>query len=303
MQNVHAVNTPVLLIVFNRPATTRRVFESIRAARPKRLYVAADGPRADRVGEAQLAEEARKIATNVDWPCEVKTLFREQNIGCQHAVTGAIDWVFKNEEQAIILEDDCVPSPAFYQFCEEMLATYENDERVMHVGGYTVAKMRDKASYRASKFVAGWGWATWRRAWKKFDLNIDPATVFTSVDMRAIFGSQAEILRSSLLSQLTNTQLSVWDVQWFLSILANGGVSIMPATSLIKNVGFGADATHTREISHLAKIDRGTLTWPLVKPLELRPDPRLDEEYLKIVYHGADFLTRVVRKLQVWSRR
>jgi len=121
--------SPVLFLIFNRPDTTTRVFEAIRAARPERLYVAADGPRMTREGEAERCAEARRIATAVDWPCEVKTLFRETNLGCRAAVSGAITWFFEHEEEGIILEDDCLPDPSFFPYCTELLAHYRDTGR------------------------------------------------------------------------------------------------------------------------------------------------------------------------------
>ena len=169
----YPLTTPVLFLVFNRPDTTEKVFEAIRQAKPQKLFVAADGPRGNRLGEKEKCEQVRKIATTVDWDCEVKTLFREKNLGCKFAVSSAIDWFFKNVEEGIVLEDDCLPSQSFFWFCQELLERYRNDERVMLIGGNNRGvDFLKNHSYFFSKYVQIWGWATWRRSWEKYDSKI-----------------------------------------------------------------------------------------------------------------------------------
>ena len=170
----HQLNTAVLFLVFNRPETTARVFDAIRKARPPRLYVAADGPRTNRPGEAERVEKVRQIATAVDWPCEVNTLFRKDNIGCKRAVSGAITWFFEKEEEGIILEDDTLPSQSFFWFCQELLEIYRDDERIFIISGYNKQDEwnAEKVDYFFSYFGGIWGWASWRRAWKHFDIEM-----------------------------------------------------------------------------------------------------------------------------------
>src|SRR5690606_34245197 len=129
------INTPILFLIFSRQDTTRREFEAIRAAHPRQVFIAADGPRPHKEGEAERCEECRKIASEVDWPCEVHTLFREENLGCGRAVSGAITWFFEHVEEGIILEDDTLPGPGFFRFCSELLERYRHDTRVMAVSG------------------------------------------------------------------------------------------------------------------------------------------------------------------------
>src|SRR5271165_4717676 len=168
------MRSPILFLVFNRPETTRRVFETIRAARPPKLYVSADGPRAGRAGEPQRCDEARRIATSVDWPCEVKTLFRDANLGCKMGVSTGISWFFDQEPEGIILEDDIVPLPSFFDYCDELLARYRDDERVAMISGCNpiANDFRVDESYFFARFCGIWGWASWRRAWRHYDVNI-----------------------------------------------------------------------------------------------------------------------------------
>ena len=162
---------PVLFLIFNRPETTIQVFSAIKKAQPNRLYIAADGPRPEYPDEVNHCKIARTIATNVDWDCEVKTLFRDQNLGCRLAVSQAIDWFFEQEPEGIILEDDCLPNQSFFWFCKELLEKYRNETRIMHIGGtnFQFGKNRTNYSYYFSRYAHIWGWASWRREWKYYD--------------------------------------------------------------------------------------------------------------------------------------
>lgn len=165
---------PVLFLVFNRAHTTVRVFEAIRQARPARLYVAADGPRPVREGEAERCAEVRRIATNVDWDCEVHTLFRDENLGCRHAVSSAITWFFVYEEEGIILEDDCIPNQSFFLYCAELLERYRDDERIMCITGDNFQKTMEGYPFGYYFYIYNhcWGWASWRRAWSHYDADL-----------------------------------------------------------------------------------------------------------------------------------
>ena len=165
------LNTPILFLIFNRPEITARVFQEIRKAKPKQIYIAADGPRIDHPDDTALCNKTRQICDSIDWDCEVKTLFREENLGCQLAVSNAIDWFFKHESEGIILEDDCLPSQSFFHFCAELLDFYRDDEEIMCISGNNFQQGRgdDEESYYFSRYPHCWGWATWRRAWNKYD--------------------------------------------------------------------------------------------------------------------------------------
>ena len=166
--------TPILFLIFNRPDTTKRVFESIRSIKPAKLYIAADGDRKDKVGEDLLCKDTRSIIDLIDWECEIKTLFRPENLGCKIAVSSAIDWFFENEEQGIILEDDCLPNESFYIYCETLLNYYAFNERIMHISGnnFQDGMMRGNGSYYFSNYNHIWGWASWKRAWKAYNVDL-----------------------------------------------------------------------------------------------------------------------------------
>lgn len=244
---LRSLNTPVLFIVFNRLDTTTKVFAAIRQAKPPRLYIAADGPRESREGEAEKVETVRNyVISHIDWPCEVKTLFREKNLGCKYAVSSGISWFFENEEQGIILEDDCLPDPSFFRFCEEMLCHHKNDMRIWHIGGanFQNGQRRGNASYYFSSYYHIWGWASWANRWKSYDVELSqiPDNSF----LKNIFPlKQQRSYWNGVFYNMKNRLIDTWDYQWTLTVLYNRGIAIIPNVNLITNIGFGIDATHT----------------------------------------------------------
>jgi hypothetical protein len=246
------LQTAVLFLVFNRPDTTKKVFEAIRQAKPPRLYVAADGPRANREGESERAEQVRNIATAVDWPCEVKTLFRNENLGCMKAVSGGIDWFFENEEYGIILEDDCLPHHDFFLFCENMLIRYRNDKNIGMISGFNPQGSNIQGNeYFKSKNYSIWGWATWQNRWKEYDIRMvkwDIPEVKNRIQKNLKFKIYLyyKLSFELALEGIINT----WDYQWAFCQIYQDNYTIKPAVNLIKNIGthgehaVGADKNH-----------------------------------------------------------
>jgi len=244
------LDTPVLFLVFNRLDVTKQVFQAICQAKPPRLYIAADGARGDRPGESEKVASVREyITTNIDWDCEVSTLFRDKNLGCKYAVSSAITWFFDNEEQGIILEDDCLPSQSFFWFCEELLVRYKNDSRIMMVSGYNhVQNYQQNSHYFFSNIGGIWGWATWRRAWDLYE--VDPLRLKSLYEedfskLEFLLGKSIYQKRKKHFSSLLQG-LDTWDYQWSFTRHFNSGLSCVASNSLIENIGFGEDATHTK---------------------------------------------------------
>ena len=245
------MRSAVLLLAFNRPETTRRVFASIRHARPPRLYVAADGPRDGRLGEREACDEVRRLATNVDWPCDVRTLFRERNLGCRDAVYGGISWFFEHEEEGIILEDDVVPTPEFFTFCEGGLTAYRHDTRVGLVAGFAprLSSMGRGGRVRFSSYALIWGWATWRRVWLQYDPRL---TEWDSVG-QTVLASQPHAnglfvhTWTHILNAARNETVDTWDYQLTYLLMRTGMFCVVPGFTLVENGGFGPQATHTKE--------------------------------------------------------
>lgn len=311
---------PVLFPIFNRPRTTAMVFEAIRQARPARLYVAADGPRADRTGEAERCEAARKIATAVDWPCEVELLFREKNLGAGKAVSQAISWFFEHEEDGIILEDDCVPDPSFFPFCREVLDRYRDDDRVMSISGTcTVPNYpSDRYSYHFSKYGGVWGWATWRRAWRKFDYAMTGYPEFVAsggLDKLSDGAPGFSAIWRRNFDSAFAVQSDIWDYQWVFAMWYRSGLSCMPWVNLVKNIGFGDGATHTQDVnSPFFNIPYGKLVLPLVHPEIVCRNVEVDKYKDKLLYgmgngsnsrscNLARSLTNIPVAVRNWGRK
>ncbi|MBA7568032.1 hypothetical protein ES708_09751 [subsurface metagenome] len=243
--------TPVLFMIFNRPDTTQKVFNAIRQAKPKQLFVAADGPRPDKEGEMEKCQKAREIATSVDWDCEVKTLFRDKNLGCKIAVSSAIDWFFENVEEGIILEDDCLPSQSFFWFCQELLKYHRDDTRIMHVSGnnFQFGRKRGEGTYYFSTYNHIWGWATWRRAWKYFDVSMANFKMFkTENQINNIFRIKQQQKYWTKIFQLTHDgKINSWGYVWTYTCFTNNGLSVLPNVNLVSNIGFSKEALHTKD--------------------------------------------------------
>lgn len=268
------LDTPVLLLVFNRPDTTQRVFEAIRQAKPRKLFIAADGPRPSRPDDAARCAQVREMVGRVDWDCEVKTLFREENLGCGRAVSGAITWFFDQVERGIILEDDTLPSPSFFTFCQTLLAHYQNDERVMHIGGTRFPGRKRFAgdSYYFSRYPNIWGWASWASAWRSYQLQLnDQLPVDQLLASTTPHFTKKEIAYWSRCFAATSTDPNhTWDYQWYFTIWQREGICITPGKNLVTNIGFGADGTHTFNADwEIANLPRYDMTFPLKHPGKL----------------------------------
>jgi hypothetical protein len=243
------LNTALLFIVFNRPNTTAVVFNEIRKARPTRLYIASDGPRAHYIDELQKINHVRKIVTDVDWKCEVRTLFSKKNLGCKEACGKAINWFFEKEEEGIILEDDCLPHPDFFYFCEILLNYYRYEKKIFQITGSNFQNniKRGKASYYFSNYNHLWGWATWKRAWKYYDKEMKFWPKWKeSNDWKKRFTDKVErnFWEKNFEASYKN-QIDTWCYPWQSSVWTKGGLTVTPNVNLISNIGFGADATHT----------------------------------------------------------
>lgn len=240
----------VLMLVFNRPDVTEQVFQAVRNARPPRLYIAADGPRPGRPQDEETTARVREVFKQVDWPCEVHTRFLTENLGCRNAVSSAIDWFFSKEEQGIVLEDDVLPSPAFFSYCDTMLERYKHDERVFSVVGNNLVEpwYQHSESYFFSKVFFVWGWASWRRAWQHYDVNMASWPSIRGQKRPLKWMPKKSLHRSywKLVFDLAfNNQISTWDHQWTYTHWENQAFCVTPSLNLVRNIGFGAEATHT----------------------------------------------------------
>lgn len=283
------LDTPVLFIIFNRPRTTEKVFYQIKKAKPKKLFIAADGPRYDYPEDNDKCEAARKIALNIDWDCQVHTRFRDKNMGCGLAVSDAITWFFHNEKFGIILEDDCLPCRNFFRFCDELLKKYEHNHRVMHINGNNfkapvnqLIVTQDPSSYYFGSFAQAWGWASWRRAWNKFDYKIP---TWPSWKRRGLlfkkFPSIGTYLEKSLqFDAVYAGRVDTWDYQWQYAVLISDGLVIVPNSNLVSNIGYGDDSTHIKTYDKTRNnLETKNLDFPINHPSHLIPEKSLDYHY------------------------
>ena len=288
------MRSPILLLVFNRPDTTRQVFEEIRRAQPSKLYIAADGPRRDRASDVERCAEVIRIFELIDWPCAIKTLYREDNLGCKKAVSSAIDWFFEQEEEGIILEDDCLPSMSFFSYCDELLEKYRFDERVFIVSGYNRQNTwkTDKADYFFSNLGGIWGWGTWKRAWQHFDPDMNDLKDFTDQKMfDYLLGKEVGKMRASALLNVKIKHVDSWAFPWGFSRHLNSGMACVPSKNLVKNIGFGDDASNT--FSALDSVSLHDMDFPL-KPNNFVV---ADKDYDRLFISPSSYIRRIADKL------
>lgn len=265
------MQTPVALIIFNRPDLTAQTLTAIAAARPEKLLVIADGPRPDKPDDVEKCAATRRVIERVDWDCEVLTNYSDINLGCGLRPATGLDWVFEQVEEAIILEDDCLPHPSFFPFCAELLARYRDDERVMMIGGVNfLGEWRTpQQSYYFSYFGGSWGWASWRRAWRlnDYEMKLWP-TVLEAQLLEQLFPDPVycQYWKNIFQEVYDKRGADVWDYQWLLACWINSGYRILPEVNLISNVGFRPDATHTFGESPMANQRTHAIEFPLKHP-------------------------------------
>jgi hypothetical protein len=260
------MHTPVLLLIWRRPDTLRKVIDALRPVAPKILFVASDGPHVERPAEArQVAETRALIDREIDWPCQIERLYSDTNQGCRLGVSRGITWFFNQVEQGIILEDDCVPHPDFFHFCSTLLQRYQNDTRVWCISGTNFQKgqWRGDGSYYFSRYAYCWGWASWRRCWRHYDAELKHWPILRDSGLlQTIFEDPLErkLWHGIWQRLLDESKPNTWDYQWNFTCLANGGLTAVPNQNLVSNIGFGENATHTTVRKNRAasiKIDHG----------------------------------------------
>lgn len=280
----HPLNTAVLFLVFNRLDTTKQVFEAIRQAKPPRLYIAADGARETKKNEAEKVQAVRDyVIENIDWACEIKTFFRDKNLGCKYAVSSAITWFFENEDQGIVLEDDCLPSQSFFWFCEDLLNKYKNDETIYLISGDARApeSLNLDDEYSFCKYPLIWGWASWSRVWKKYDSEIKEWPL-VSDELIAEVSPRKKTREywKMVFDGLYLGQYDTWDYQFSFLLLKDKTRCIVPGKNLIENIGFGLDATHTVKINKAtAYRNKYEIPFPLSHKYSIQSEEKINNFY------------------------
>lgn len=281
---------PVLFIIFNRPDTTGRVFECIQEVKPKQLFIAGDGPRENFASDLLNVQLTRQIVNRVNWDCELHTLFQATNLGCKKGPVAAIDWFFHNVDSGIILEDDCLPHASFFPFCEELLEKYKDNEEVMMIGGnnYQVGRKRGNCSYYFSVFGHIWGWATWKRAWKHNDPDLETWPEVRNSDWISEFMLSKEGAKqyTKWLDAVLSGDLAAWDYVWSYSRWRQNGLSIVPNNNLVTNIGIDEKATHTRKKRTITSLKAEEMRFPLVHPASIRRNKIADRFTVDHLYLG-----------------
>ncbi len=299
---------PILFLIFNRPDTTFEVFNSIKKAKPKQLFIASDGPRNNKLGEKEIVVDLReKIISKIDWPCEVKTLFKEENLGCGKSVSSAISWFFSNVTEGVIIEDDCVPNQDFYPYMSELLNKYRDDKSVKFIGGsnFQNGNQRGDGSYYFSKYCHVWGWGTWKEVWEqyKYDLSNVSEEELSKILKDCFKDLSMYNNWHRIFKKMITEPIDTWDYQLDYSIWKNNGVSIIPNVNLVSNIGFGEDATHTKnKYSVYANHNTGSIL-PIVHPsVSISHDYQADE-YFFFNFEKRSLAKRTLFKISLYTNK
>lgn len=273
--------SPIAFFIFNRPDLTQKIFQTISLASPSKLLVIADGPRKNHPDDLRNCEKSRDVINQVNWKCEVLTNYSNINLGLKQRLSSGLNWVFENNDEAIILEDDCLPNQSFFNFCEQLLKFYRNEDQIMMISGdnFQFGKKRGVYSYYFSRYFHIWGWATWKRAWQHYDISMNkwPSLRDTSW-LYEIF--KDEIIADywkTIFDDVFNGKIDTWDYQWFFSGLIRKGLAVMPNSNLVSNLGFEPRATHTKiSNKHLSNLKTETQKFPLCHPTGIIQDYEAD---------------------------
>ncbi len=296
--------TPILFIIFNRLDTAQQVFDVIRRIKPKYLFIAADGSRVNVEKDREKCKLARSIVEQIDWNCKIKTLFRKENLGIKKAVSSSMDWFFEQNEQGIILEHDCLPNESFFYFCENMLDKYKDNKKIMHISGNFFQKEPvGDGDYYFSRIPHIWGWATWRYAWKKYDLEMKSYPGFVKdKKLKEIFKNKKQrVLWKHLFDQVFYSKSKTWDFQWTYSLFVNNGLAITPNKNLVRNIGFGNLAENCKNPKDkFAKLKVEKINFPLSLPSIVAADDAADY-YTSINNFGFSNFKYVLIKLGIFN--
>jgi hypothetical protein len=296
------MSAPLLFLIFNRPDLTTQVFSRIREYQPSKLYIAADGPRSFIEGEKTQCELSRLATENIDWPCEVNRLYRPTNIGCKIAVSSAITWFFDQESAGIIIEDDCLPDLSFFRFAEELLVRYENDPRVFTISAcnFQYGRKRSEDSYYFSRYPHIWGWASWRRVWQQYEVELQKWPDSRGAVAKNVIKKSTRDQLSRQFDMIKAGKINTWDFQLTHAALSSRGLTIIPQQNLINNIGFDARATHTTEgisPTHAAKISE--MCFPIKHPAQIIANDEADQFTEDLWFGGnAPLHKRICKKFE-----
>jgi hypothetical protein len=301
-------DTPVAFFVFRRPETTARVFQRIRDARPRQLFLIADGPRGGSAEDEAATKRTREVIETVDWKCEVRRNFSEENLGLRRRISTGLDWVFAQADRAIILEDDCLPDASFFRFAGELLERFKADNRIMSITGtnFHGARQFTADSYYFSRYESCWGWATWARAWQNFDVELGlwPGLHQTPLFRKAFSSRRVADFWEQIFSRLHAGEIDSWAYAWTFAHIVQNGLAVVPSTNLVSNIGFGSDGTHTlADHAPSAMMQTAPMEFPLRHPSVVMPHRGADQFHERTQLGLGPLPHRVVRSMMYRGRR
>lgn len=298
---------PVLIAIFNRPQKVQALIDVLRIVKPKKLFVAADGPRGDKPNEILLCEETRGVLNQIDWPCDIHKKFSEKNLGLSESMEQAIDWFFEQNEAGIIFEDDCIPHPDFFDFALANLNEYWQTENILMISAtnFQNGQVRGSASYFFSHYPRIWGWATWKRAWKLYDKGTkNLKDCLETGKLKELFKDKKEQLFwennfKKPYVDVNGKQRLTWATTWAFSVFNNKGLTIVPNKNLLQNIGYGPDSTHTNSSGRGWSIKAEALGLDIKHPEKIECDEEADRYYFK-TQHYKNFWDKLYNKLNVF---
>ncbi|BAY11967.1 glycosyltransferase family A protein [Calothrix sp. NIES-2098] len=296
------MNTAVVFIIFNKPEITAQVFESIRQVKPPKLLVIADGSRPDYPDDVDNCAATRKIIEQVDWDCTILKNYSEENLGAKIRIATGLNWAFKQVEEAIILEYDCLPHPTFFPYCEELLDKYRHDQRIMTISGnnFQFGRRRTEDSYYFSCYPLIWGWATWRRAWQQYDLEMKHWLAIKNNNWLQDILDNSTAVRywTNIFQTCYEGQIDTWDYPWTLTSWLQNGLTILPNVNLVSNIGFSTEAHNTKDIySPFANHPTQAMEFPLKHPAFMIRDAQADKFTQQTQFH-LSLTYRMKRKIR-----
>jgi len=308
-------DTPILLLIFNRPDITEKIFNIIKSIKPMKLYIAADGPRNNKKGDKDLCQKTRDVTNEITWDCEVKRLYRLDNLGCSEAIKTAIRWFFEHENEGIILEDDCIPNIDYFEFTSNLLNKYRHNPKIMMITGFNPQSESSNLveSYYFSRWATIWGWATWKRAWCLFDEALSEWPEYSKLFEDDKYFESCPVFKEYLMYSFDKNYMqrdkTAWSYLWVYTMLKNDGLCIVPSVNLISNIGHeGAHQTGGGYTPYLDLPTSRINSENLIDPKEIAPNHSQDmirfNKYIKTHWrtYSALQIGRYVRRLGIFPK-
>lgn len=293
--------TPIVLLVFNRADTLKKILKILEELKPSNILVVADGPRVGRLDDINRCKDVRGLIDSITWDCNIQRNYSDVNLGCKNRVSTGITWAFNRVSEAIFIEDDCFPDISFFYFAQELLEKYRNDMRINMVNGSNFCEdVKNSDSYFFTKYVDVWGWASWSSRWiGKYDVNISDWPSYKK-DNKFIPNRKYRRYWRDIFDAVSKGRIDTWDYQFQYLCWREKSFNIVPSKNLIRNIGFGEDATHTKDRnSFFENINIHSLTFPLNHPFSVKENRGYEQAFEKINFSRRNIFSRLIKKLRL----